>query len=148
MMPVLGTTAYTHFRGFNAPIKCLCTDLYPTVYMPTNCPPRFGTPDSAVHTALTVPTEAAEAASCTAGELTARIVLVLSRHPYTAAFESACAHITDLILEEVRRRGIYPCPWPPARTMLIVVVVFVHCCCICWYADAPAHKMTVCRANL
>lgn len=54
-----------------------------------------------VHTALGPPSEAAAAASCAAGELTARVVLVLARHPYTSAFASVCEHIAELILEEV-----------------------------------------------
>lgn len=36
-----------------------------------------------------------------AGEMTARVVLVLARRPYTAAFAAICEHAGDLILEEV-----------------------------------------------
>lgn len=53
----------------------------------------------AVHTALGPPPDLGD--SVLAGEMTARVVLVLARRPYTAAFASICEHVGDLILEEV-----------------------------------------------
>lgn len=58
-----------------------------------------------VHTALGPP---ADANVVTAGELSARVVLVLARHPYTAAFAAICDHVGELILAEVTRVGVYP----------------------------------------
>ena len=55
----------------------------------------------AVHTALGPPPGGPGDGSVPAGEMSARVVLVLARHPYTAAFASICEHVGDLILDEV-----------------------------------------------
>ncbi len=54
----------------------------------------------AVHTALGPPPGEGDG-SVPAGETTARVVLVLARHPFTAAFASICDHVGELILSEV-----------------------------------------------
>ncbi|CAM9955688.1 unnamed protein product [Scytosiphon promiscuus] len=63
-----------------------------------------------VHTALGPP-PADVGDSLLAGEMTARVVLVLARRPYTAAFASICEHVGDLILEECMKWGSLP-EWP------------------------------------
>lgn len=57
-------------------------------------------PPLAVHTALGPPPGEGDG-SVPAGEATARVVLVLARHPFTAAFASMCDHVGELILDEV-----------------------------------------------
>ena len=44
-----------------------------------------------------------DASSVAAGEVTARVVMVLARRPYTAAYAAVCDHLAELILDEVRR---------------------------------------------
>lgn len=64
-----------------------------------------------MHTALG-PSPGERDGAVPAGETSARVVLVLARHPYTAAFASICEHIAELILDEVRQtartgNGVY-----------------------------------------
>ncbi|CBJ31220.1 conserved unknown protein [Ectocarpus siliculosus] len=63
-----------------------------------------------VHTALGPPPGDRDGA-VPAGETSARVVLVLARHPYTAAFASICEHIAELILSEALNWGSL-CEWP------------------------------------